>query len=158
MWGDNLYSENFAGVMALDTYNFYTFQLVFWTPPTLLQGFVWNLAGVLHHKSRFACVEIIHVPKNFVKGMALDTYNIYTFKLAFSTPPNLLHGFEWNLAEVLHHKSWFACGEIIHVPKILQELWLLTLILFTHFSFLLSFSYIVAWIWMKLGRSVAPQV
>ena len=128
----------------------------------------------------------------------------------FSTPPTSLHGFEWNFAGMLHHKSRSACGEIIHVRQILAELWSLTLRIFTHFSlssqllhpfmdlnetwqgccttslevhvgryfmfdkFWQSYgpwhleflhilacllnSYILSWIWMKLGRDVAPQV
>ena len=57
-------------------------------------------------------------------------------KFVFSTPPTSLHGFEWNLAGMLHHKSRSACGEIIHVRQILAELWSLTLRIriFTHFS------------------------
>ena len=55
-------------------------------------------------------------------------------KFVFSTPPTTLHGFEWNLAGMLHHKSRSACGEIIHVQQILAELWSLTLRIFTHFS------------------------
>ena len=56
------------------------------------------------------------------------------FELVFSTPPTSLHGFEWNLAGMLHHKSRSACGEIIHVRQVLAELWSLTLRIFTHFS------------------------
>ena len=52
----------------------------------------------------------------------------------FSTPPTSLHGFEWNLVQMLYHKSKSACGEIIHVEQILAELWPLTLRIFTHFS------------------------
>ena len=55
-------------------------------------------------------------------------------KFVFPTPPTPLHGFEWNLAGMLHHKSRSACGEIIHVRQILAELWSLTLRIFTHFS------------------------
>ena len=55
-------------------------------------------------------------------------------KFVFSTPPTSLHGFEWNLAGMLHHKSRSACGEIIHVRQILAELWSLTLRIFTYFS------------------------
>ena len=55
-------------------------------------------------------------------------------KFVFSTPPTSLHGFEWNLAGMLHHKSKSACGEIIHVRQILAELWPSTLRIFTHFS------------------------
>ena len=46
----------------------------------------------------------------------------YKFELVFSAPSTLLHGCEWNLAEMLHHKSRCACGEIIHVRQIFQ-LW-----------------------------------
>ena len=38
-----------------------TSQFVFSTPPTSLHGFERNLAGMLYHKSRSACGEIIHV-------------------------------------------------------------------------------------------------
>ena len=55
-------------------------------------------------------------------------------KFVFSTPPTSLLGFEWNLVEMLGHKSRSACGEIIHVRQILAELWSLTLRIFTHFS------------------------
>ena len=55
-------------------------------------------------------------------------------KFVFSTPPSSLHGFEWNLVQMLYHKSRSACGEIIHVGQILEELWSLTLRIFTHFS------------------------
>ena len=55
-------------------------------------------------------------------------------KFVFSTPPTSWHGFEWNLAGMLHHKSRSACGEIIHVREILAELWSLTPRIFTHFS------------------------
>ena len=57
-----------------------------------------------------------------------------TSKFVFSTPPTSLHGFEWNLAGMLYHKSRSAFGEIIHVRQILAELWSLTLIILTHFS------------------------
>ena len=55
-------------------------------------------------------------------------------KFVFSTPPTILHGFEWNLVQMFYHKSRSACGEIIHVRHILAELWSLTLRIFTHFS------------------------
>ena len=57
-----------------------------------------------------------------------------TSKFVFSTPPTSLLGFEWNLVQMLYHKSRSACGEIIHVRQILEELWSLTLRIFTHFS------------------------
>ena len=57
-----------------------------------------------------------------------------TSKFVFSTPPTWLHGFEWNLVGMLHHKCRSACGEIINVRQILAELWSLTLRIFTHFS------------------------
>ena len=55
-------------------------------------------------------------------------------KFVFSTPPTSLHGFEWNLVQILYNKSRSACREIIHVQQILAELWPLTLRIFTHFS------------------------
>ena len=55
-------------------------------------------------------------------------------KFVFSTPPTCLHGFEWNLAEMCHHRSRSACWEIIHVQQILAELWSLTLRIFTDLS------------------------
>ena len=57
-----------------------------------------------------------------------------TSKFVFSTPPTSLHGFERNLAGMLHHKSRSACGEIIYARQILAELWFLTLRICTHFS------------------------
>ena len=55
-------------------------------------------------------------------------------KFVFSTPPTSLHGFEWNLVNMLYHKSRSACGEIIYVRQILAEVWPLTPRIFTHFS------------------------
>ena len=57
-----------------------------------------------------------------------------TSKFVFSTPPTSLHGFQWNLAGMLYHKSGSACGEIIHVWQISAELWSLTLRICTYFS------------------------
>ena len=64
-------------------------------------------------------------------------------KFVFLTPPTSLHGFEWNLVQMLYHKSRKACGEIIHVWNILAELRILACLLYS--------SYILAWIWMKLA-------
>ena len=55
-------------------------------------------------------------------------------KFVFSTPPTSLNGFEWNLVQILCHKSRSACGKIIHVRQISAEFWPLTLRIFTHFS------------------------
>ena len=90
---------------------------------------------MLIHKSRSACGKIIHVRQILAELWSL-TLRIFThFRLiVFSTPPTSLHGFEWNLAGMLYHKSRSACGEIIHVLQILAELWSLTLRIFTHFS------------------------
>ena len=93
-----------------------------------------NLAGMLHHKSRSACGEIIHVRQILAELWSL-TLRIFThFSLSSQLLPTSLHGFESNLAGMLHHKSRSACGEIIHVRQILAELWSLTLRIFTHFS------------------------
>ena len=89
---------------------------------------------MLHHKSTNACGGDNSCSANFDTVMVLDTYSFCTFQLVFSTPPTSLHGFEWNLAGMLHHKSTNACGEIIHVRPILTELWSFSLRIFTHFS------------------------
>ena len=167
---------------------------------------------MLHHKSRSACGEMIHVQQILAELWSL-TLRIFTH---FSLSSQLL----------LHpcmdfNETWQGCctksleehvGEIIHVRQILAELWSLTLRIFTHFSLssqlflhpcmdlnetwqgccttslevhvgrwfmlnkfwqsygpwhleflhilarLLDSSYIPAWIWMKLGRDVAPKV
>ena len=57
-----------------------------------------------------------------------------TSKFVFLTPPTSLHGFQWNLAGMLYHKSGSVCGELIHVRQISAELWPLTFRIFTHFS------------------------
>ena len=111
---------------------------VFSTPPTSLYGFEWKLAGILHHKSRSACGEIIHVRQILAELWSLTLRFFYTFWLVFSTPPKSLYGFEWKLAVMLHHKSRSTCGEIIHVWQILAELWSLTLRFFTHFGLVFS--------------------
>ena len=79
-------------------------------------------------------------------------------KFVFSTPPTSLHGFEWNLAGVLHHKSRSAFGEIIYVQQSLAELWSLTLRILTHFSLSSQLLRHPCMNLMKLGRDVAPQV
>ena len=168
---------------------------------------------MLHHKSKSACGEIIHLRQILAELWSL-TLRIFThFSLSSQLLLHPLHGFEWNLAGMLHHRSRSACGEIINVRQILAELWSLTLRIFTHlislssqlflhpcmglnetwqgccttslevhvgrlFIFdkfwqsygpwhleflhilacLLNSFYIFAWIWMNLGRSVAPQV
>ena len=69
-----------------------------------------------------------------------------------------LHRSDWNLVQMFYHKSRCACGETIYVWQILLELSLLTFFFFLQIlDCLLSF-YIVAWIWMKLDRSIVPQV
>ena len=75
-------------------------------------------------------------------------------KFVFSTPPTSLLGVEWNFVQMLYHKSRSACGELFMFDKFWQSYcpW--------HFEFLhilaclLNSSYIVAWIWMKLGRDL----
>ena len=120
--------------MVLDTSNFYTFLLVFSTPHTSLHGFEWKLAGMLHLKSRSACGEIIHVLQILAELWPL-TLRIFThFSLSSQLLLHHLHGFEWNLAGMLHLKSRSAFGEIVHVWQILTELWPLTLRIFTRFS------------------------
>ena len=58
----------------------------------------------------------------------------HRIKVCLLNSSYILHGFEWNLVQMLYHKSRSACGEIIHVRQILAELWPFTLRIFTHFS------------------------
>ena len=105
-------------------------KFVFSTPPTSLLGFEWNLLQMLGHKSRSACGEIIHVRQILAELWSL-TLRIFThFSFSFSTPPTSLHGFEWNLVQMLGYKSRSACGEIIYVQQILAELWSLKVRIF----------------------------
>ena len=86
---------------------------------------------MLHHKSRSACGEIIHVWQIFAELWSLTHWIFTHFSLS---SPTSLHGVEWKLAGMLHYKSRSACGEKIHVRQILAEIWSLTLRIFTHFS------------------------
>ena len=82
--------------------------------------------------------EIIHVRKILTELWSL-TLRIFThFSLSSQLLLHSLHGFEWNLAGMLHHKSRSACWEIIYVWQILAELWSLTLRIFTHLACLLN--------------------
>ena len=65
--------------------------------------------------------------------LCLSFHHSVPSKFVFSTSTSL-HGFEWNLAGMLHHKSRSVCWEIIYVWQILAVLWPLTLRSFTHFS------------------------
>ena len=81
----------------------------------------------------------VHVGRKFMFDEFWQSYGPWHleflhFQFVFSTPPTLFYGFEWNLVGMLHHKSRSACGEKIHVRQILEELWPLTLRIFTHFS------------------------
>ena len=69
----------------------------------------------------------------FALSVLLSFHHSVASKFVFSTPTSL-HEFEWNLVQMLYHKSWSACGEIIYVQQIFAELWPLTLNFFTHFS------------------------
>ena len=158
MWGENPCVANFGRVKVLDTYNFYTFQIFFSTPPTSLHGFEWNLNEMLHHKSRSACGEIIYVQQIMTELWSL-TLRIFT---QFSLSSQLL------LHPCMHlNDTWQgSCTTSLEVhvgrsfmfenfcqsygPWHLEFLHIL--------ACLLNFSYIFAWIWMKLGRDVAPQV
>ena len=123
-----------AELWSLTLRIFTHFSLSSQTPPTPSHGFEWNLAGMLHHKSRSVCGKIINVRQILAELWSL-TLRIFThFSLSSKTPPTPSHGFEWNLAGMLHHKSRSACGEIINVRQILAELWSLTPRIFTHFS------------------------
>ena len=72
-----------------------------------------------------------------VKHSASDLFVLQQFSIVLQRKKSwtpLMHGFEWNVAGMLYHKSRSACGEIIHVRQILPELWSLTLRIITHFS------------------------
>ena len=87
-----------------------------------------------HKMARGHLVFALSVLPSFRHSVLPSFRHSVPSKFVFSTPPTSLHGFEWNLAGMLHHKSRSACGEIIHVRQILAELWSLTLRIFTHFS------------------------
>ena len=55
---------------------------VFATPPTSLRGFEWNLAGMLYHKSRSACGEIIYVRQILVELWSLTLRIFAHFSLS----------------------------------------------------------------------------
>ena len=70
----------------------------------------------------------------FVRHSVLPSFRHFRLiKVVFSTPPTSLHGFEWNLVQMLYmyHKSRRSCGKIIHVRNILAELWPLILTFYT---------------------------
>ena len=87
-----------------------------------------------HKMARGHLVFALSVIPSFRHSVLPSFRHSVPSKFVFSTPPTSLHGFVWNLAGMLHHKSRSACGEIIHVRQILAELWSLTLRIFTHFS------------------------
>ena len=92
-----------------------------------------KLGTDVNHKSRSACVEMIHVRQILAKLWSL-TLRIFThFSLSFQL---LLHPC-MDLYETWQGcctTSQSACGELIHVRQILAELLSLTLKIFTHFS------------------------
>ena len=132
-------------------------KFVFSTP-TSLHGFEWNLAGMLYHMSRSACGEVIHVRQISAELWPL-TLRIFThFSLSSQLP--------------LHpcmdlNETWQGCcttslevhvGRYFMFDKFWQSYgpWHLE---FLHIlACLLNSSYILAWIWMKLGNDVVPQV
>ena len=67
----------FDKVMVLDTYNFYTFLLVFSTFPKSQHSFAWYLAGMLHNKPRSTYREMIHVRQILAELWSL-TLRIFT--------------------------------------------------------------------------------
>ena len=85
--------------------------------PYIFAWIEWNLAGMLHHKSRSAYGDIIHVRQILAELCSLARRHFSVLfvrhsvpsKFFFSTPPTSLHGFELNLAGILHNKSRSAC-------------------------------------------------
>ena len=121
--------------------------------------------GMLHHKSRSACGEIIHVRQILAELWSL-TLRIFTH---FSLSSQLLLHPCMDLNE-----TWQGCCTTsleVHVgrsfmfgkfwqsygPWHLEFLYILAEFLYI-LACLLNSSYILAWIWMKVGRDVAPQV
>ena len=64
------------------------------------------------------------------------------------------------MAGVLYHKSRCACGEMFYVPQILQELWLLTLLIFTHLACLLNSTllHICMWDYMHVQQILLQRL
>ena len=61
---------------------------------------------------------------DFARVTALETWNFYSFYLLLSSQLLLHCAWIWmKLAGVLHHRSWCASENIIHVQEIFQELW-----------------------------------
>ena len=87
-----------------------------------------------HKMARGHLVFALSVIPSFRPSVLPSFRPSFASKFVFSTPPTSLHGFEWNLVQMLYDKSRSACGEIIHVRQILAELWSLTLRIFTHLS------------------------
>ena len=86
-------------------------KFVFSTPPTSLHGFEWNLVGVLDHKSKSACGEIIHV-RPILAGLWSLTLRIFTH---FSLSSQLLLHPCMDLNE-----TWQGCCTIrveVHVGR-----------------------------------------
>ena len=126
---------------------------------SFILAWIWmKLGRDMHHKSRSACGEIIHVQQILAVLWSL-TLRIFTH---FSLSSQLLLHPCMDLNE-----TWQGCcttslkvhvGRLFMFGKVLQSYgpWHLE---FLHIlACLLNFSYILAWIWMKLGRDVAPQV
>ena len=123
-----------AELWSLTLRIFTHFNFVFSTPPTSLHWFKWNLAGMLQHKSKSACGEIIHVRQILAElwSLTLRIFKHFSLSSQLLLHPCMDLNETWQ--GMLHHKSKSACGEIIHVRQILAELWSLTLRIFTHFS------------------------
>ena len=90
------------------------------------------MAGILHHKSRSACGEIIHV-RQILAELWFLTLRIFTY---FRFSSQLLH------SRMEFNESWQGCCTTsleahvgrIHVRQILAELWSITFRIFTHLS------------------------
>ena len=126
---------------------------MFSTTPTSLHEFEWHLAGMLQRQPRSTCGEIIHVWQ-----FLTDLWSLTLMIFRISIPPTSLHGFEWHSAGMFHYKSRSACGGWFMFDQYWQSYgpWHIE---FLHIlACLLNSSYILPWIWMKLGRDVAPHV
>ena len=121
----------------------------------------WNwtkLAGMLHHKCRSACGEIIHVWQILAElwSLALRIFTHFSLSLQLLLHPCM--DLNETLQECCTTSLEVHVGRSFMFDKFWQSYgpWHLE---FLHIlACLLNSSYILAWIWMKLGRSVAPQV
>ena len=155
MWGDNSCSTNFGRVIALDIFTHFSLSSQLLLHPCMDLNETWQgsyTTSLEVHVGRYSCSA------NFDRVMAL-TLKIFTH---FSLSSQLLLHPCMNLNETWHgccttnlelHVGRYSCSA--NFGRVMA----LDIYNFLHIlAFLFNSSYILAWIWMKLGRDVAPQV